>query len=52
MASTAQVPGFHLVRLQAWMDRAGLGHGPLAEVVRLTGGTQNVMMRFSRDGRD
>ena len=38
-------------RLLAWMDEAGLGRGPLEEVEPLTGGTQNVLLRFRRDGR-
>lgn len=35
----------------AWMDEADLGRGPLEAVKRITGGTQNVMLRFVRDGR-
>ncbi|MGH3744851.1 MAG: phosphotransferase family protein [Mycobacteriales bacterium] len=33
------------------MNREGLGSGPLADVTRLGGGTQNVLLRFHRDGR-
>jgi aminoglycoside phosphotransferase (APT) family kinase protein len=33
------------------MDDQRLGEGPISEVVPLTGGTQNVMIRFSRAGR-
>jgi aminoglycoside phosphotransferase (APT) family kinase protein len=35
-----------------WMTEQGLGEGPLADVSAVTGGTQNVMLRFSRSGRD
>jgi aminoglycoside phosphotransferase (APT) family kinase protein len=34
-----------------WMDREGLGTGPLEDVRPLTGGTQNIMLRFERAGR-
>lgn len=34
-----------------WMSAQGLGEGPLHDVATLTGGTQNVMLRFSRAGR-
>jgi aminoglycoside phosphotransferase (APT) family kinase protein len=37
--------------LAAWMDRQELGSGPLADVRRLGGGTQNILMQFSRAGR-
>jgi len=38
-------------RLQSWMDGEGLGEGPLEDVTRLTGGTQNILLRFVRSGR-
>ena len=38
-------------RLQAWMDEQGLGHGPLEDLISLGGGTQNILLRFRRDGR-
>jgi len=38
--------------LARWMDAQGLGEGPIASVVPLTGGTQNVMLRFSRGGAE
>jgi len=31
-----------------WMSQQGLGEGPLADVSDVTGGTQNVMLRFTR----
>jgi aminoglycoside phosphotransferase (APT) family kinase protein len=39
--------------LAAWMDGQGLGAGtgPVTDVERITGGTQNVLLRFTRDGR-
>jgi aminoglycoside phosphotransferase (APT) family kinase protein len=42
------------VNLQAvadWMSGQGLGDGPLEGVGTVTGGTQNVMVRFTRAGR-
>ena len=36
----------------AWMDGAGLGAGRLEDLRPLPGGTQNVMLRFRRSGRD
>ena len=38
--------------LAAWMTDQGLGTGPLTDVAPLTGGTQNILLRFRRDGRD
>jgi aminoglycoside phosphotransferase (APT) family kinase protein len=34
-----------------WMSEQGLGEGPLEDVSDVTGGTQNVMLRFTRSGR-
>jgi len=42
----------NLDAVRAWMDAQGLGSGPLADVRPIGGGTQNVMIRFSRDGRE
>lgn len=36
--------------LARWMDARELGSGPLEGVQRLSGGTQNVLVRFSRAG--
>jgi len=44
--------GVDLAALQAWMDGQGLGFGPLEAVQRLSGGTQNILLRFTRAGRD
>lgn len=41
-----------LARLQQWMTAAGLGTGPLSEVTVLSGGTQNVLLKFRRDRRE
>ena len=37
--------------LAAWMDGEGLGAGPLVDVERIAGGTQNVLLRFRRGDR-
>jgi aminoglycoside phosphotransferase (APT) family kinase protein len=37
--------------LANWMDSQSLGHGPLENVVRLAGGTQNILLKFDRAGR-
>lgn len=37
-------------RLAGWMDRQGLGHGPLQGARLLSGGTQNLLLRFERAG--
>lgn len=34
-----------------WMSGRGLGDGPLEDVTELSGGTQNIMLRFTRAGR-
>jgi len=41
-----------LAAVQKWMDGAGLGTGEIEDVTPIGGGTQNVMLRFARDGRD
>lgn len=40
-----------LARLCDWMDDKGLGRGAISNVTALTGGTQNLLMRFERAGR-
>lgn len=35
-----------------WLDHSGVGAGPITQVVTLTGGTQNVLVKFTRDGHD
>jgi aminoglycoside phosphotransferase (APT) family kinase protein len=39
-----------MTAVERWMDSAGLGDGPLAGVELMAGGTQNVLVRFSRGG--
>jgi aminoglycoside phosphotransferase (APT) family kinase protein len=39
-------------RLSEWMDGEGLGCGPIGRCESLTGGSQNVILRFTRDRRD
>jgi len=41
-----------LEALGAWMDAEGLAPGPIENLTPLAGGTQNVMVRFSRAGRE
>jgi len=46
-------PGVDIAALTAWMDaqeNPSLGHGPIHAVTPLAGGTQNIMLRFSRAG--
>jgi aminoglycoside phosphotransferase (APT) family kinase protein len=38
--------------LSTWMDDRGLGGGPLSDAVEIGGGTQNVMLRFTRGDRE
>jgi aminoglycoside phosphotransferase (APT) family kinase protein len=44
-------PLVDLGRLLAWMDEHSLGSGAIENPVALTGGTQNILLRFSRNGR-
>ncbi len=41
-----------MTRVGAWMSEQGLGEGPVESVSEITGGTQNVMLRFTRAGRE
>lgn len=41
----------NLEAVAAWMSAQGLGEGPLDSVTELSGGTQNVMLQFTRSGR-
>src|SRR4051812_33151981 len=41
-----------LPALAAWMDEKGLGEGPIAHARQLAGGTQNILLRFTRAGRE
>ncbi|WP_019875964.1 phosphotransferase family protein [Sporichthya polymorpha] len=48
----SDIEGVDLAALAAWMDSAGLGSGPITDTELLVGGTQNILLRFTRDGRD
>lgn len=37
--------------LAGWMDAQGLGAGPIEDAELLAGGTQNILLRFTRSGR-
>jgi aminoglycoside phosphotransferase (APT) family kinase protein len=39
-------------RLATWMDGHGLGSGPIRDPALLTGGTQNILLRFRRADRE
>jgi aminoglycoside phosphotransferase (APT) family kinase protein len=55
MTTTAAIierPPVDLERLRDWMERQGLGSGPIENVISLTGGTQNVILRFRKGARD
>jgi aminoglycoside phosphotransferase (APT) family kinase protein len=45
------VEGIDFAILDAWMDDQGLPPGEIQHVVPLTGGTQNILVRFDRGGR-
>ncbi len=49
---TLSARGVDLDALTRWMDEQSLGSGPIGHVELLAGGTQNVLVRFRRDGRD
>ncbi len=34
--------------LEGWMDGRGIGSGPIRDIVSLAGGSQNILLRFSR----
>jgi aminoglycoside phosphotransferase (APT) family kinase protein len=38
--------------LHEWMDRHQLGRGPIEGLAPLAGGTQNILLRFTRDGNE
>ena len=43
--------GVDVAALSTWMDEQGLGSGRIGDVEPINGGTQNVLVRFSRGGR-
>lgn len=52
MAAANGFPGVDLDVLRAWMDGRGLGEGALEGPSLIAGGTQNVLLRFRRAGRE
>ena len=44
--------GVDVGAVSAWMDDRGLGRGSLSNIVEIGGGTQNVMLRFTREDRE
>jgi aminoglycoside phosphotransferase (APT) family kinase protein len=52
MTNQTRTTGVDLTALQNWMDGEGLGSGELTNVTPIGGGTQNIMIRFTRDGRE
>jgi aminoglycoside phosphotransferase (APT) family kinase protein len=51
MPTTPQDTPVDLDAVAEWMTGRELGEGPLKDVCAVTGGTQNVMLRFTRAGR-
>jgi aminoglycoside phosphotransferase (APT) family kinase protein len=51
VAGSVAAGAVDMAAVERWMDAAGLGAGPLADVEPMAGGTQNVLVRFSRGGR-
>jgi aminoglycoside phosphotransferase (APT) family kinase protein len=47
----AAIAGVDLDLLAKWMDGKGLGSGPLESPELIAGGTQNILLRFTRDER-
>lgn len=47
-AFTSTVDGVDLAAVERWMDTEGVGKGPISDPVAISGGTQNVMVRFTR----
>ncbi len=45
-----QIEGVDLEILDAWMEEQGLPQGRIGVVDKLTGGTQNILLRFERGG--
>lgn len=44
--------GVDIEALATWMDQQGIGSGLISGVEPITGGTQNLLVRFSRGGRE
>lgn len=52
MTNDAWQRAVNLERLAQWMDTQALEHGPITHARLLTGGTQNVLLRFRRGARE
>ena len=52
MSNSAWQAAVDLDRLAQWMDTQGLDGGAIAEPIPLTGGTQNILLRFRRGARE
>ena len=52
MTSQTQIAGIDLAAVETWMEGEGLGVGSIRDAAPIGGGTQNVMIRFTRDGRE
>jgi aminoglycoside phosphotransferase (APT) family kinase protein len=48
----SEIEGVDLAALSSWMDGEGLGEGPITDTELLVGGTQNILLKFTRAGRD
>lgn len=48
---TGMSTGVDLGTLAAWMDTQALGEGPITQAALLAGGTQNILLKFTRSGR-
>jgi len=49
--SDTEIPGVDLLVLRDWMDALSLGDGSLDDAELITGGTQNILLRFTRAER-
>lgn len=50
--TTGPTEGVDLDALGTWMDQQGLEPGAITDIEPLSGGTQNILLRFRRGGRD
>ncbi len=50
--STVDDNAVNVGMLTSWLDSKGVGTGPISDAVTLTGGTQNILVRFVRNGRE
>ncbi len=52
VARRGEIEGVDLELLNDWMDDQGLPRGEISLVDKLVGGTQNILVRFERGGRN